>query len=171
MSRTAAEQTLTIERAAAADLPGLLSLLDSVGLPSEGVAEHLSGFLVAREADGRVAGCVGMERHGSVALLRSAAVAPESQGAGLGRCLTAALLERARAEGVCEVLLLTTTARDFFAAKFGFGEAARADYEAHLAGSPEWNLPRCSSAVLMRLDLRAPNDERNGRGGSPWVVS
>ena len=155
MSRTGADQTLTVERAAAADLPGLLSLLDSVGLPHEGVAEHLSGFIVAREAAGRIVGCIGMERHGPVALLRSAAVAPEAQGAGLGRRLTAALLEQARADGVGEVLLLTTTARDFFASKFGFAEAARADYESQLADSPEWRLPRCSSAVLMRLDLRS----------------
>jgi amino-acid N-acetyltransferase len=160
MSQAASGQT-TIERAAAADLPELLSLLDSVRLPREGVAEHLSGFLVARDATGRVAGCVGMERHGPVALLRSAAVAPDVQGAGLGSRLTAALLELARAEGVAEVVLLTTTARDFFADKFGFREAARSDYDAQLAGSPEWRLPLCSSAVFMRLALRAPNDARS----------
>jgi amino-acid N-acetyltransferase len=150
-----------IERAAAADLPELLSLLDSVQLPREGVAEHLPDFLVARDAAGRVVGCVGMERHGPVALLRSAAVAPDVQGAGLGRRLTAALLELARAEGVTEVVLLTTTARDFFAGKFGFREAARTDYDARLAGSPEWRLPRCSSAAFMRLDLRAASGGRN----------
>lgn len=160
MSQAVSQRT-TIGRAAAADLPLLLSLLDSVQLPREGVAEHLSGFLVARNAAGRVVGCVGMERHGPVALLRSAAVAPGLQGTGLGQRLTAALLELARDEGVSEVLLLTTTARNFFAEKFGFREAARADYDAQLAGSPEWRLPRCSSAVLMRLDLRASNDERN----------
>jgi N-acetylglutamate synthase-like GNAT family acetyltransferase len=153
MAQTVNAPATKIERAAAADLDGLLSLLDSVNLPREGVAEHLSGFLVARDAAGRIAGCVGMERHGEIALLRSAAVAPDSQGAGLGRRLTAALLEHARAEGVAEVVLLTTTARNFFADKFGFREAARADYEARLARSPEWNLPRCSSAVLMRLPL------------------
>lgn len=161
MSHVVSGQTTTIERATAADLPRLLSLLDSVRLPREGVAEHLSGFLIARGASGRVEGCVGMERHGPVALLRSAAVAPALQGTGLGRRLTAALLELARAEGVTEVVLLTTTARDFFAEKFGFREAARADYDARLAGSPEWNLPRCSSAVFMRLDLRAAGGERN----------
>lgn len=160
MSRVVSGQT-TIGRATAADLPGLLSLLDSVQLPREGAAEHLSGFLVARDEAGRVEGCVGMERHGDVALLRSAAVAPDFQGTGLGSRLTAALLECARAEGVAEVVLLTTTARDFFAEKFGFREAARSDYDARLAGSPEWNLPRCSSAVFMRLDLRASNAGRN----------
>jgi amino-acid N-acetyltransferase len=160
MSQLVGQQT-TIERAATADLPELLSLLDSVQLPREGVAEHLSGFLVARDTKGRVTGCVGMERHGEIALLRSAAVAPDLQGTGLGQRLTAALLELARAEGVSEVVLLTTTARKFFAAKFGFSEAARADYDTQLADSPEWRLPRCSSAVLMRLDLRAAGNERN----------
>ena len=163
MSQVVGGQT-TIGRAAAADLPELLSLLDSVRLPREGMAEHLSGFLVARGATGRVVGCVGMERHGEIALLRSVAVAPELQGTGLGQRLTAALLELARAEGAGEVVLLTTTARDFFAAKFGFREAARGDYDAQLAGSPEWNLPRCSSAVFMRLDLGAADDDRSDRG-------
>jgi len=165
MSRAVSAQKTNIERAAAADLPGLLSLLDSVNLPREGVAEHLSNFLVARDAAGRTVGCIGIERHGPVALLRSAAVAPDLQGTGLGQRLTAALLEHARAEGVAEVVLLTTTARKFFAEKFGFREAARADYDAQLAASPEWNLPRCSSAVFMRLNLRAANNERDGRGG------
>jgi amino-acid N-acetyltransferase len=154
VSHVVSEQKVSVERAAAADLGELLSRLDSVGLPREGVAEHLSGFLVARDAAGRIVGCVGMERHGGVALLRSAAVATELQGTGLGRRLVAALLELARAEGISEVLLLTTTARKFFGAKFGFREAAREDYDSQLAGSPEWRLPRCSSAVLMRLDLR-----------------
>ncbi|MCA1630059.1 MAG: GNAT family N-acetyltransferase, partial [Acidobacteria bacterium] len=103
---------------------------------------------------------VGAERHGEVALLRSAAVAPDLRRSGLGSRLTAALIERARAEGAGEIALLTTTARDFFARKFGFAEAARADYEGRLAASPEWRLPRCSSAAFMRLSLR---DSRRGQ--------
>ena len=58
-------------------------------------------------------------------------------------------------------MLLTTTARKFFAEKFGFREAARADYDARLADSAEWQMPRCSSAAFMRLDLRAAKDARN----------
>jgi amino-acid N-acetyltransferase len=149
-----ADQTINVARAAASDLEELLALLSSVGLPREGVAEHLAGFLVARDAAGRLVGCVGFERHGETALLRSAAVSPAHQRAGLGSRLTAELLELARREGCVEVALLTTTARDFFAGKFGFAEASRADYDARLAASPEWRLPRCSSAAFMRLDLR-----------------
>jgi amino-acid N-acetyltransferase len=114
VANIAGEQATIGRAATAADLGELLSLLDSVGLPREGAAEHLSDFLVARDEKGHVVGCVGMERHGQVALLRSAAVAPESQGTGLGRRLTAALIELARAEGVGEVVLLTTSARATF---------------------------------------------------------
>ncbi|MDT5270494.1 MAG: hypothetical protein QOH49_2680 [Acidobacteriota bacterium] len=69
------------------------------------------------------------------------------------RSASAAKLEAARAEGVEEVVLLTTTAKDFFGRKFGFEVSGRDAYEGALARSPEWNLPRCTSAVLMRLNL------------------
>ncbi|MDQ1559219.1 MAG: amino-acid N-acetyltransferase [Pyrinomonadaceae bacterium] len=149
------EPELIVEPATPADLSAVLELLARVELPAEGVAEFIESFIVARDAaaGGRIVGCVGLERHGETALLRSAAVAPEAQGTGLGLCLTAALLDRARAAGVREVVLLTTTARDFFARKFDFAEAPRADYDARLAASPEWRLLRCASAVCMKLEL------------------
>jgi N-acetylglutamate synthase-like GNAT family acetyltransferase len=71
--------------------------------------------------------------------------------------LTARLLELAKVAGIEDVLLLTSTARDFFARRFGFTEANRADYDPQLANSSEWNLPHCSSAVLMRLEIQDQN--------------
>ncbi|HEX8178512.1 MAG TPA: GNAT family N-acetyltransferase [Pyrinomonadaceae bacterium] len=158
---------ITIRPAAAADLAELLALLDAVKLPHEGVADCLAGFLVARDAAGRLVGCVGLEQHGEVGLLRSAAVAPALQRAGLGARLVAALLERARAQGVREVTLLTATARDFFAHRFGFVTADRAAYETRLAASPEWHLPRCASAVFMRLTLAATGAQAGESTGLP----
>lgn len=145
-----------ISRATRADLPELLALLAAVSLPPEGVEDYLDGFMVARDGEGHLMGSIGLERHRSVGLLRSAAVTPGAQGTGLGLRLTSALLEAARADGVEEVMLLTTTARDFFGRKFNFEVRERADYEDALSRSPEWNLPRCSSAVLMRLCLGRP---------------
>lgn len=147
------EGDFKLQGAGAADLDAVLSLLASIGLPGEGVAEHLKDFLLARDGAGRLVGCIGMERHGRVGLLRSAAVVPELQGSGVGSSLVRALLERAARGGVEELALLTTTASGFFARKFGFTEAARDRYAERLAHSPEWNLPRCSSAVLMSLNL------------------
>lgn len=140
----------TIEQAQARDLEDVLALLNDVALPSEGVKEHFSQFLVARDG-GRLVGCVGLERYGDTALLRSVAVVPDRQRDGLGRQLTARLLEAARSSGVREVVLLTTTAADFFARHFGFTAAERKQFDETFAASAEWHLPRCSSAACLHL--------------------
>jgi amino-acid N-acetyltransferase len=147
-----ATMSASIVRAGADDLRDVLALLAEVGLPAEGVAEHFGGFLVARFS-GRVVGCVGLERHGDVALLRSLAVSPALQGGGLGRRLVTDLLEGAGKGGVRDVVLLTTAAADYFARRFGFAIVERRRFDAALANSPEWHLPRCSSAVCMHLGL------------------
>ena len=145
---------VNINPAAPGDLGDILALLTAVDLPHEGVAEHLGGFLVARDGEGRISGTIGLERHGGTGLLRSAAVAPGLQGSGLGSCLTSTLLRRAQGDGVEKVVLLTTTARDFFARRFAFTEVDRSGFDGQLSGSPEWHLPRCSSAVCMALELK-----------------
>lgn len=137
------------------DLREILDLLSLVQLPHDGVAENIGAFLVARDESSRLVATIGLERHGKTALLRSAAVAPEYQGCGIGSRLTSELLERATKNGVERVVLLTSTASDFFARRFGFGETSRTLFDKELAESAEWNLPRCSSAVCMCLDLRA----------------
>jgi amino-acid N-acetyltransferase len=141
-----------IVRARVEDLGSVLALLKEVGLPPEGVAENFAHFLIARDGP-RLVGCVGLERYGEVALLRSLAVAPERQRGGLGGRLTARLLEDASSGGVREVVLLTTGAADFFARRFGFTRAERAQFDEVFAASPEWHLPRCSSAACLHLRL------------------
>lgn len=146
-------ENITITNASADDLHSILDLLSQVQLPHDGVAENISGFLVARDESSRLIATIGIERHGNTALLRSAAVAPEYQGCGIGSRLTEQLLERTANNGLERVVLLTTTASDFFARRFGFCETSRSAFDNDLAASTEWNLPRCSSAVCMSLDL------------------
>ena len=145
-------ENIAITNASADDLQAILDLLSQVQLPHDGVAENLSDFLVARD-ESRLIATIGIERHGDTALLRSAAVAPEYQGCGIGSRLTENLLQRATNNGMERVVLLTTTASDFFARRFGFCETSRTAFDKDLAASSEWNLPRCSSAVCMSLDL------------------
>jgi len=147
------DQIVTIERASLACLEEALEILSRAELPHGGVKENIESFLVAWNDFGKLVGCVGMERHGELGLLRSAAVLPEFQGRRIGGKLVSELLMRAASEGVTEVALLTTTAKDFFEKKFGFNEASRTLYEDRLQNSPEWNLPRCSSATFMTLIL------------------
>jgi N-acetylglutamate synthase-like GNAT family acetyltransferase len=152
------DQVITIEKASPACLDDVLEMLSQINLPHDGVKEHFGGFLVARSGGGRILGCVGLEHHGEIGLLRSAAVLSEYQGQWIGNKLIRELLKRASNEGITEVVLLTTTAREYFQNKFGFKEAKRSDYDERLAESPEWNLPRCSSAVFMTLKLNPKID-------------
>ena len=147
-------ENITITEASRDDLRDILDLLSQVQLPHEGVADTLDAFLVARDESSRLVATIGLERHGNTGLLRSAAVAPEYQNCGIGSRLTEKLLERATSNGMEKIVLLTTTASEFFARRFGFCETSRAVFDKELAGSSEWTLPRCSSAVCMSLDLR-----------------
>lgn len=146
---------IEISPASPEDLVDILNLLSHVQLPHDGVAENIGAFLVARNEQSQLVGTIGLERYGNTALLRSAAVAPEYQKSGLGSCLTEDLLARATSEGIEKVVLLTTTASEFFARRFGFCGTTRDAYDERLARSAEWKLPRCSSAVCMSLDLNS----------------
>jgi amino-acid N-acetyltransferase len=145
---------LQVSGAAQSDMEDILALLTAVNLPHEGVREHLASFVVARDGVGRLVGCAGLERHVDVGLLRSVAVSPQIQRSGIGSRLTVAALELAVAGGVKEVVLLTSTARDFFARRFGFSMVERGEFDRQLSGSPEWGLPRCSTSACMALELK-----------------
>lgn len=151
------ERKITFEAAEDFDSAAILQLLSETGLPLDGVAEHLSDFTAARDESKRLVGIAGVERYGKTGLLRSVVVAPEYQTSGIGSQIVSAVLQKAQAEGIEEIVLLTMTARDFFARRFGFSETVRQRYEEILQNSPEWTLPRCSSAVVMRLDLNESN--------------
>ena len=146
-------ENIAITDASSDDLRDILDLLSQVQLPHDGVAENVGAFLVARDESSRLIATIGLERHGNTALLRSAAVVPAYQGCGIGSRITENLLGRATKDGVERVVLLTSTANEFFAQRFGFCETSRTVFDKELAGSSEWNLPRCSSAVCMSLDL------------------
>lgn len=139
-----------ISPARASDLPEVLALLSAAGLPTAGVAEHFPArFLVARDA-GALAGVAAVERHGAAGLLRSVAVRPDRRGTGLGRDLTRAAVGLARAEGLAELYLLTTTAEGFFP-RLGFERVPRAALPAELEASEELRGACPAGAIAMRL--------------------
>jgi amino-acid N-acetyltransferase len=128
-------------------------LLERSDLPLDGVADCLGDFVVA-ESDGKLLACAGIERFGRLGLLRSVAVDAAERGSGLGLRIVQSAIGDAKESGVVELVLLTTTAHDFFARHFAFEETTREAYGDAFAASPEWNLPRCSTAVVMRKLLR-----------------
>lgn len=134
------------------DLPAVLALLSESSLPSAGVEEHFDSFLVARDEEGRLMGCVGLERYGNVGLLRSLAVGNARRGAGVGKHLVEELFVMARSRGVETLYLLTTTAERYFP-RFGFEVIPRAEADPKLARSEELRGACPSTAVLMRRRL------------------
>jgi N-acetylglutamate synthase-like GNAT family acetyltransferase/SAM-dependent methyltransferase len=141
----------TVRAAGAADLPAILALLEETRLPTAGVAEHLAEFLVAEEA-GQVAGAVGMEQAGEVALFRSLVVRPDARRRGIGERLFRALEAVARARGARRAYLLTETIETRCRA-WGFTRVPRETVPAALRSSPEFTGCCPDSAALMVKDL------------------
>jgi len=142
---------LSIRQAALSELTELLALLNECELPLEGVAEHLRGFLVARDGEALL-GVVGLERYDDVGLLRSLAVSPKVRGRGVGGKLVKALMDGARKGNIRAVYLLTETAESFFP-RFGFETIPRAALDARLEASRELQGVCGESAVAMRLEF------------------
>jgi amino-acid N-acetyltransferase len=140
-----------VRPAAPADLAVVLAMLDRAGLPTAGVPPSLTGFLVA-ESGGRLVGMVGLEAYGRAALLRSAVVAADARGVGIGAGLVKGLLDLARAQGIRDVYLLTTTAEAWFP-RFGFARIGRDAVPSALHASEEFQGACPDSAVVMHAGL------------------
>ena len=136
-----------IRSATKSDLAAVEDLLKASDLPIDGVRDNFSGFVVADD-DGAITGAIGLEKYGSVALLRSAVVSPDHRGSGVGRKLVEQLLERAEQAGVDELYLLTTTAEKYFP-RFGFTRTRRAAVPDAVKVSAEFRGACPDTAVVM----------------------
>lgn len=148
MIRVPEGKTWSLRPAAPADKKAVLSLLRSASLPKEGIEDRFpAGYLVV-EACGDVIAAAGLERYGDFGLLRSLAVAPAWRGRGIGRALTASLLQLARAMPLQAVYLLTTTAEAYLARE-GFARIERDDVPAGIRASVEFASACPANAVCM----------------------
>ena len=138
---------MKIRKATNRDLDAVEGLLSANDLPLDGVKENLSGFIVAEEG-GRVIGTVGLERFGSVALLRSAVVSEGRRGGGVGRRLVEHILDYAESDGIEELFLLTTTAENYFP-RFGFTRTTRSAVPPTVKASAEFRRACPDTALVM----------------------
>jgi amino-acid N-acetyltransferase len=137
-----------IERARRADLANIRWLLSLESLPSADITgQSLEHFLVYRDAIG-IAGVVGLERFGDLALLRSLVVADGHLRRGLGKRLVAAAEDLAGVPGVRAIYLLTTTAELYFEA-LGFRHIKREGAPPAIERCSEFQSLCPTSAVLM----------------------
>lgn len=135
-----------------ADLSEVLVLLGNARLPTAGVAEAFSHFVVA-ESEGHLVGAAGLEIYGASALLRSVVVEDSWRGSGVGRRLIDNALHEAKQRGIDDVFLLTTTAEHYFP-RFGFACVNRESLADEVQASAEFQGACPSTAVVMRKSLR-----------------
>jgi UDP-N-acetylmuramate: L-alanyl-gamma-D-glutamyl-meso-diaminopimelate ligase len=135
------------------DMAAIRGLLEATKLPLEPAGDTQFGsFYVLRNERG-VVGCVALEVVGDDAILRALAVDSEWRGAGYGWMLADVAVGQARWRGVRRIYLLTETASDFFAAKFGFRVVDRSTVGRGVAATETFMQPTAAGLVAMRLDL------------------
>jgi amino-acid N-acetyltransferase len=142
---------LIMRRATPHDWPKIATLLATAYLPLAGAEAHLSDFFLAFRDDILI-GSAGLECYGDTALLRSVAVAIPERGHGVGQALVQHTLAYATSLGVRQVVLLTTTAADFFL-RFGFRPISRAEFPRATQASVEFQEACPASATGMSLLL------------------
>ncbi len=97
--------------------------------------ELLPSFFIA-ELNGELVGCAALEIYSrKLAEVRSLAVAPQTQGMGIGRLLVAACVARAQQREILEVMAVTSSEEFFKLCGFDFtlpGEKKALFYQTHL---------------------------------------
>jgi amino-acid N-acetyltransferase len=142
---------LTLRPAGEADRQVIRDLLQRSDLPTSDLSTARPEFVIAAHDD-QIVGIGALEHFGSAALLRSLAVEAQWRGSGVGRRLVAELERRARAAGIAELILLTLTARDFFA-RLGYSAKDRAQVPPAVLNSAEFRSLCPASAVCMAKAL------------------
>lgn len=141
LKRSGSEETMTIESATVEDVQSVASVFiankDDPGLFQESQAEvrrHLRDFLVARDANGEIVGCAGLNQDsGGLAEIYGVAVLPAVQGQGIGTMLMQKCKEQAAANQVTRLWLATVKPAYF--QRYSFRPTSR------------WSLP---TLVLLR---------------------
>ncbi|MDQ3290788.1 MAG: arsenic resistance N-acetyltransferase ArsN2 [Bacteroidota bacterium] len=133
------------------DWTGVVALLNALHLPTSDLPQNLNDFFIFKNGN-EVLGTCGLEVYGDVALLRSLAVAPGSQGKGLGDTLLQETLDLAKEKGVQEIYLITNSAANFFA-KRGFTQVERSVVPVAIQNTTQFSSVCPSSATVMYRQL------------------
>lgn len=127
-----------------------LELLQKNSLPTEDISGDTKLFAATNNDE--VVGTVGIEFYKDVALLRSLAVTEAYRGKGLGRQLVEHIESFAKENGAKELILLTTTASDYFT-KRAYQTIQRNNVPEEIKKSSEFTSTCPSSAITMKKSL------------------
>jgi UDP-N-acetylmuramate: L-alanyl-gamma-D-glutamyl-meso-diaminopimelate ligase len=135
------------------DMEWVRRILEGTRMPAPDLTDDRAGDVLVVADETGIVGCVAVETYDDAGILRSLAVTSARRGRGFGWMLADNAVGRAKAAGVKRLYLLTDTASDFFAEKFGFRAVDRSIVDAAVAQSEHFRDPACRGAVAMRLDL------------------
>lgn len=124
------------------------ALLTASDLPIDDLDDPTIALFGVLES-GRLVGVVGLQTLTGTGLLRSLAVDPSVRDRGLGHQLCEHVIQEARARGLSEVWLLTTSARDYFLRR-GFEAVAREIAPDSVRSTVQFSSLCPSTAVVMR---------------------
>jgi amino-acid N-acetyltransferase len=127
-----------------------IRLLEKSGLPTDDLDAGKQLF-VAEEGD-QVAGTVAVEYDFENALLRSLSVAEDKRDTGIAKRLVEFIEDYVRKQGVQNVYLLTTTARDFFL-KRGYKTIDRNDVPDFIKTTAQYSILCPSTSTVMQKEL------------------
>jgi amino-acid N-acetyltransferase len=144
---------VTLRPAASDDREYVEHLLAENDLPTADLDAAYGSLFVCESTDGEAVGVAGLEIEGDAGLLRSLAVEESARGEGYGGAICERLLERADAQNLDAVYLLTTTASSFFADR-GFEEIERERVPDALRANSEFTDLCPTSATCMRTNRR-----------------
>ena len=142
---------LTFSFATERDEKEIREFLFSAGLPNEDIGTHLRHFIIVRNGE-KLAGCIGLERAGSDALLRSLAVLPDLRSKGIGTELCRRVTEHAQQLGYRSIYLLTETAEKYFST-LGYQKIDREHAPDGIKQTEEFRALCPDSSILMKINL------------------
>jgi len=135
------------------DMTDVRKMLGAAGLDDEPAREEQFPTFFVLSNERGIVGSVALEVLGDDAILRSLAIVEGSRGVGYGWMLADMAVNQARFRGVRRIYLLTESASDFFAAKFGFRVVDRSTVSPRVAASSVFRASTETKFVAMRLDL------------------
>ena len=142
---------ILIEPAQLTDKEAVISLLQQGQLLTDDLPNGLPDFIIAKE-EGNAVGVAGLERFGSVGLLRSLAGDPSHQGRHIAAQLVSRLLDAAQASALDEVYLITNTADRYFE-RYGFQTVSRQEVPTAIQRTQQFSELCPSSAIVMKRAL------------------
>ena len=131
-------------------------LLSACGLPASDISSSGSLLFFGCRIDAELAGVIGLEVYGPVALLRSLAVSPARRNHGMGGSLVAFAETQAVSLGIESLYLLTTNADAYFL-KLGYTPVSREAVPLPIKTSAQFSglCPASASCMRKRLSRRA----------------